>query len=154
MTRINGSVARRPYALAMAERFGMPMDRGVEGRTRRPLVVLVDDDEALLNALTFALETEGYRVEPFPSGESLLAGDLAVADCFIIDDRLAGGMSGIELIVELRANDIAAPAIVITTHPSAELVSKARALGASIIEKPLMGSALAQAVQDSLRSVR
>jgi len=109
-------------------------------------LVLVDDDLAVRSGVTFALETEGYIVEAFADGESVLAGG-PDADCYIVDDRLAGGMSGIDLIVELRANAIDTPAILITTNPAPDVVRRARELGAPIVEKPLMGATLVSAVE-------
>lgn len=109
-------------------------------------LVLVDDDAAVRSGVTFALETEGYIVEAFPDGESVLAEEPAT-DCYIVDDRLAGGMSGIDLIGELRANAIETPAILITTDPPPDVVRKARELGAPIVEKPLIGPTLVSAVE-------
>ncbi|MCW5715034.1 MAG: response regulator [Bauldia sp.] len=113
---------------------------------RAPRLVLVDDDIAVLSGVAFALQTEGYLVEAFPDGESVLATGPR-ADCYIVDDRLAGGMSGLDLIAELRANTIDTPAILITTSPTLEVVRKARDLGVPIVEKPLMGAALVLAVE-------
>ncbi|MGV8840273.1 MAG: response regulator [Bauldia sp.] len=109
-------------------------------------LVLVDDDGAVRSGVTFALETEGYLVEGFADGESVLARGPR-ADCYVVDDRLAGGMSGLDLIAELRANAIDAPAILVTTDPPPEVVRKARDLGVPIVEKPLIGATLASAVE-------
>lgn len=109
-------------------------------------LVLVDDDMAVRSGVTFALRTEGYTVEAFADGESVLAGEPR-ADCYIVDDRLAGGMSGIDLIGELRANAIDTPAILITTNPPPEIVRKAQELGAPIVEKPLIGATLVWTVE-------
>ena len=78
----------------------------------RATVVIVDDDRALRNAVTFALETEGYCVHAFPNGESLLASiHRATADCYVIDEVLPRGMRGVDLIASLRAGGVTAPAI-------------------------------------------
>lgn len=37
-------------------------------------IVLVDDDRNILTSLSFALETEGYRVESYTDGASALKG--------------------------------------------------------------------------------
>ncbi|MGD9739563.1 MAG: response regulator [Bauldia sp.] len=105
-------------------------------------VVLVDDDAAVRSALTFALEAEGYVVLSFADAETVLMQEPA-ADCYVIDDRLPGGMSGLDLVRELRTNAVTVPAVIITTHPTMAVIHRAKALGVPIVEKPLIGPALA-----------
>ena len=119
-------------------------------RKTHPTVVLVDDDKALRNAVTFSLETEGYRVRAFANAQSLLSDGDRSADCYVIDEVLSGGMRGLALLAELRAGGMTAPAILITTHPSVELRRRAEKLGTPIVEKPLIGPALALAVENAL----
>ena len=121
-----------------------------QGNRRRQTIVLVDDDGALRNAVTFSLETDGYDVRAFPNAQSLLADREPAGDCYVIDDQLRGGVRGVDLIVQLRANGVKAPAILITTHPSAELKRRALALNTPIVEKPLIGSPLPQAIARAL----
>lgn len=120
--------------------------------TNRPLLVLVDDDHALRSALAFSFEAEGYSVLAYASAEALLSHQLPPADCIVVDDRLPGGMTGLELIAELRANEMDAPAILITTLPSEDRIRWAAQLGAPIIEKPLLTTALLGAVAAAVRS--
>lgn len=108
-------------------------------------VLLVDDDADLRAALTFAFETEGYAVRAFGSAEAALAVDESDANCFVLDHRLPG-LSGLELLERMRAQGLAAPAILITTHPSSELRRRAQAANAQILEKPLLGDDLARLV--------
>jgi FixJ family two-component response regulator len=109
----------------------------------------VDDDPALLHALSFAFETEGYDVRAFGDAESLLA-DAATPHgslCLVLDQKLPG-MSGLALIAALRARDVAAPAILITSNPNALLRREARAAGVEIVEKPLLDGVLASKVRE------
>ena len=110
--------------------------------------MLVDDDAALLNALSFAFETEGYEVRSFADAEALLADPAAPAGsvCLILDQRLPG-MSGLALLSALRAQNVGAPAILITTHPSAAVRREAAEQGVEIVEKPLLGADLASKVR-------
>jgi FixJ family two-component response regulator len=113
-------------------------------------LVVVDDDEHVLNALHFAFETEGYEVRTCRSGEELLAAPPEHADtCLIIDERLPG-MSGLEAIARLRAVGIAAPAILITSHPSLHVRKRAAAACVEIVEKPLLDATLGQKVRTAL----
>jgi FixJ family two-component response regulator len=112
----------------------------------RRLVVLVDDDLALLGALSFALQAEDYLVKAHSDGESLLAGAVP-AGCLVIDQRLGGGMSGLDLVSEIRANGGANPAILMTTNPEPHVRRRAAAAGIPIVEKPLLGPTLANAIE-------
>ena len=107
-----------------------------------PLIVVVDDDAAVRGSLKFALEIEGFVVRTYPKGDDLLD-DARRADCacFIIDLKLPG-MNGLEVVAELRKERIAAPVILITSHPTSVLLQRAAQAGVPIVEKPLLGNAL------------
>lgn len=122
-----------------------PMDASL----RRGRVVLVDDDPALLQALSFAFETEGYIVTALTSGEALLnLPEQSERTCIIIDERLPG-ISGLDTMVRLRAQGVSAPAILVTSNPAHTLRRRAAKAGVDIIEKPLMGDALAAKVREA-----
>ena len=94
------------------------MGTQIEIASARPLVVIVDDDPAIRSSLAFSLQTEGFSVRSYASGTELLGDDLtAEASCLVIDYQLPG-MNGLDLVAELRRRQVAAPAILITTHPS------------------------------------
>lgn len=116
---------------------------------RAPIVVLVEDDAAVLNALTFSFEIQGYEVIAFHNAEALLSTPPLQCACFILDLRLPG-MSGLELHQQLRSNGQAAPTILITTHPSEATRARAAAEGIQIVEKPLLEEALAGAVRAAI----
>jgi len=115
-----------------------------------PLIVVVDDDAAVRGSLKFALEIEGFAVRTYPNGGDLLD-DVRRADCacFIIDHRLPG-KNGLEVVAELRKERIAAPVILITSHPTSVVQQRAAQAGVPIVEKPLLGNALIDRVRDVL----
>lgn len=116
----------------------------------RYLVVIVDDDAAVRAALEFTLELEGFDVESCSSGEALLLRDLPLRNaCLLIDERLPG-ITGLEALTRLRDRDVELPAILMTSHPSAWVRAAARAAGAPILEKPLLGDALTLAIRRAL----
>ena len=83
--------------------------------TERNLVVVVDDDEAVRDSLRFSFVIEGFAVRAFSSGQQLLAEtSLPAGDCFVVDQNMPG-MSGLDLISTLRARNLTAPAILITS---------------------------------------
>ena len=56
-----------------------------------PMLLLVDDDPAVRASLQFSLELEGFAVETFDSGETLVARNSpARHDCLVLDYRLLG----------------------------------------------------------------
>ena len=114
------------------------------------IVILVEDDTALLQALRFMFLSEGFDAIACETGEALL--DLTLPSgrfCLVIDERLPG-MSGIAALQTLRERGVTAPAVMITTHPSERLCAAARDALATVIEKPLVGDALAVAVRSVL----
>ena len=46
------------------------MRRRIRTSHERSVVVVVEDDPAVLNSIAFALETEGFAVYAFPTGEA------------------------------------------------------------------------------------
>jgi two-component system, LuxR family, response regulator FixJ len=106
-----------------------------------PTVVLVDDDVALLEALRFSLEIDGYRVVTCETGEQLMQIDLPVDACMVIDFRLSG-LSGLDVLDDLRRRGVTLPAILITSYASPALHARARRAQATVVEKPLLGDAL------------
>lgn len=115
-----------------------------------PLVVLVDDDEGLREALKFALEIEGYRVETCRTGEQLIELEPPrEAACLVIDYKLAA-LDGLEALERLRLRGVSLPAILITSYASPVLHLRARRAQASVIEKPLLGDALLTRIREML----
>ena len=113
-------------------------------------VVVVDDDPAVLGALKFALELEGFSVADYRSGSELLAqSELPQAGCLVIDFRLPD-MDGLALLEALRDRAIDLPAVLITSHPTQGLRGRAAAVAVPIIEKPLLGNALFEAIESAL----
>ena len=109
----------------------------------RPTLLIVDDDPEVLKALTFMADARGFRVEQGRTAREAIA--LATAGhrfaCLVIDQRLPDHQ-GIDLLAMLRSRGVAAPAILMTTGPSAALRRQAADAGAPIVEKPLLDDAL------------
>jgi two-component system response regulator FixJ len=113
-----------------------------------PLIAVVDDDPAVCNSLKFSLELEGFAVRAYRSGpEFLAAGNFRDCNCFIIDQRMPG-MSGMEVIAELRGRKVSTPAILIISQPNKVLSARAAEAHVPIIEKPLLSNALVEKIRE------
>jgi len=123
---------------------------GIPNGNRDRIVVLLDDDAAVLSSLSFALEVEGFLVQAYQDAAELLAAvDAQDAACLVLDFYL-GRTDGLDVLELLRARGVSAPAILITTNPSAMLRSRARQAGAALIEKPLLGNTLLDAIRAAM----
>lgn len=117
---------------------------------RRPLVYVVDDDEAVCQALAFALDLEGFAVEVCRTAEILLLRDFPDRNAFLVLDERLPGISGLEALRRLRARGVTLPAALVTTHPKPALRSAAAVEGVPILEKPLLGDMLLATVKAGL----
>lgn len=101
-------------------------------------VVLVDDDEAVLDAVRFSLELDGIVVHAFSDGSDLLARpDVARHACLVLDYAMPG-LDGLELLSALRARGVESPAVIITADPTASIRDRAASQGAPLIQKPML----------------
>jgi FixJ family two-component response regulator len=115
------------------------------------VLILVDDDEAVLAAMTFAFRVEGYEVRAYPDAESLLAEtELPKEGCLILDYRLPGE-DGLALLRRLRQRGVAIPAVMIST-PSRSFLALAAADHVPVVEKPLIAGRLLETVRELLQA--
>jgi len=115
-----------------------------------PVVLVVDDDQAVRNSLKFSLEIEGFAVRTYRGPQELLIDpDLPEHGCLILDYKLPG-MTGLQLLWKLRDRKVMLPALLITTHPSAAVYNEASRAGVLVIEKPLLGEALVDGIRHAI----
>lgn len=116
----------------------------------RPVVIVIDDDEGVRNSLKFSLELEGLTVRLFSGPSDFLSdGDIAAGSCLIVDQNMPG-MSGLNLLSELRNRGVITPAILVSAHVTAALRDEAARKGLPIVEKPFLGNALFDQIQDAI----
>jgi two-component system response regulator FixJ len=112
----------------------------------RRSVFVVDDDPAVLHSLKFALELEGYSVSVYHDADEVLAEtDFPERGCLIVDYQLPG-MNGLDMLAELRARGTTTPAVLVISGRNARLADRAAAANIPIVEKPLLGNTLNQAL--------
>jgi DNA-binding NtrC family response regulator len=118
-------------------------------------ILCVDDDTAILNVFTAALERAGHRVIAVGNGPAALAVLARGGVDLIISDYLMPEMTGIELITALRRDQHDLPVIVVTGHGSVEhAVTAMRAGATDYIEKPIEPKQLEMAVDQVLDLAR
>lgn len=89
-------------------------------------IALIVSDLAVLSSLRFALSVEGF--------ELTAAGDDLAAAAVVVIDR-GGVLASLGALAALRAQACHAPAIILSTHPTAAMRARAAAAGATIVEK-------------------
>lgn len=102
-------------------------------------IALFASDPALLSSLHFSLSLEGFEIRTGSEATGL-------EDVVVIDQNYNG--DGVSFLNDLRASGFAASAILLVTHPRRTLRILAQALGARLVEKPLDGNDLAEALAD------
>ncbi len=78
-----------------------------------PLAFVVDDEPAMLDIMTFALETQGFRCEAFRSAEAAWVRLSRSRPDLMVIDVMLPGMSGITLCSRIRATS-AVPVMLVT----------------------------------------
>ncbi|WP_426230440.1 response regulator transcription factor [Pararhizobium sp. DWP3-4] len=118
-----------------------------------PLVICVEDDASVRDALRGLLRASGFRVAAFASAEEFLASaELAAARCLITDIHLAG-ISGLDLLDKLSDMALTIPSILITAHADAANGSRSRSSSATnVFLKPVNPSDLLDAVRVALKA--
>jgi len=83
-------------------------------------ILVVEDDELLRSAITSVLTDEGYSVEETGHGdEGLFLAEQAIYDLLVLDIMLPG-MSGLEIVKQLRIKTIHVPVLFLTAKDSIE----------------------------------
>ena len=115
------------------------------------LVVIVDDDDSVRNALRGLLKVLGIDAQAFASAEAFLeSGQQQQTGCLIADIRMPG-MSGLELQAKLNAEHCRIPTIFITAHGDAKMRLQALRAGAvEFLAKPFDDEALLECVRAAL----
>ena len=115
------------------------------------MIFIVDDDSAVRDSLRLLLECAGLEARDFPSPETFLDGwKSADQDCLVLDVQMPG-MSGLDLLEELRQRGDAVPVIVVTGQPSAASTARAQAAGAlAVLAKPFKAIEMLSLVRQAL----
>jgi FixJ family two-component response regulator len=118
-------------------------------------IVVVDDDDAVRDSAGILLETHGFIVRDFASGADFLRSDAhKFMSCLLIDYHMPG-MTGVEVVEELRRQGKNVPAILITGLSDESITQRALASGImAILEKPPPDDVLIDTVLVAVNTAR
>jgi FixJ family two-component response regulator len=121
----------------------------------RPVVVVIDDDLSVREAIQGLLETADLRVELFASPQDYLKSKRNdVPGCIILDVRLPGS-SGLDFQRELVGTGIHTPIIFLTGYADIPMTVQAMKAGAvEFLTKPYRDQALIEAVLAAIEKDR
>jgi FixJ family two-component response regulator len=120
---------------------------------RNKTVHLVDDDDAVRNALGMFLEGAGFQVFEYSSATDFLEACATVDGGVLLLDQRMPGMSGMELHARLRQLGVFIPVIFITGHGDIQMSVDAMKAGAmDFLEKPFDNNELLQSIREALRT--
>lgn len=117
-------------------------------------VFIVDDDEAMRRGLAFLVSSAGYEARPLQSAQAFLDQyQPNLRGCLLLDVRMPG-MSGLELLDQMRSRGITMPVIFVTAFGNVPTAVRAIKAGAyDFIEKPFEGAELLVRVRNALTQV-
>jgi two-component system response regulator FixJ len=121
------------------------------GRTRRPLVVVVDDEPEVAEAIAMALRSARFRAATYTDPVRFLddAGNLD-AGCVLLDVRMPH-LSGLEVQQALVRRGIEIPVVFVSGHGDIPMaVTAVRAGALQFLEKPFLEKALVEAIREAV----
>ena len=120
-------------------------------KSQTPLVYLVDDDDAVRDALGLLLRSIGLECEPYASAiEFLERYDPKRQSCLVADIRMPG-LSGLDLQQRMNDRHAEVPIIFITGHGDVPMAVNAMKAGAvDFMQKPFRDQDLIDRIQKAL----
>lgn len=117
----------------------------------QPKTHLVDDDEAIRDALAWLLQSRGLPCESYDSAEKFLTSwTPAMSGCVILDMRMTG-MSGLDCFDQLAEFGSTLPVIFLTGHGDVPLAVATLKKGAfDFFEKPLNDNELVSRIEEAI----
>ncbi len=117
----------------------------------RPLIRVIDDDDAMRRSWAFLLEGEGWDVITYSDAlEFLSSSNFQRPGCIVLDVRMPR-MSGLELQDRLREMKVDLPIIFISGHGDIDMAVNALKLGAvDFLQKPVDDQRLLTAIGNAV----
>jgi FixJ family two-component response regulator len=139
---IDRSFSRRSISLPVQHQAG----------AKQPLVIIVDDDASVREALSELMLSAGFEAASFSSTKALLeTSALDKPGCLVLDVRMPGS-SGLDLQRHLTTSGNPKPIIFLTAHGDIPMTVQAMKAGAvDFLTKPVRDQALLDAVNAAVR---
>uniref|UniRef100_C6E552 diguanylate cyclase n=1 Tax=Geobacter sp. (strain M21) TaxID=443144 RepID=C6E552_GEOSM len=110
-------------------------------------LLVVDDEETLRSVVSQVLSADGFTVAEAASGEEALEAFRSVSHPLVITDIRMGGMTGIELLAEIKEHNPDTQVVIMTSHASLDSALTALRAGAyDYLVKPFESLDLISAV--------
>ena len=118
--------------------LGLPFEGERHSMRAAQAISIVDDDDPVRDSMRLLLETLGYSVREYASPDALLHDPVARdCSCLILDLHMPG-MSGLELLEQLRSEGFGAPALLVTGRRDDSLEQRlSRAAILTTLQKPV-----------------
>lgn len=124
-------------------------------RDGQPVVVVIDDDELVREAVSDLLRTVGLQSKLFASVSDFLKWKLPDAPCCLILDVRLPGVSGLDFQSELTKGNVQMPIVFMTAHGDIPMSVRAMKDGAiDFLSKPFRDQDMIDAVQAGLERDR
>lgn len=121
----------------------------------KPLIHLVDDDDAIRHSASFMLRSAGFRVQTYQDGVTFLdALDDLEPGCVLLDVQMPV-KDGLTVQAELNERGSDMPVIVLTGHGDVAVAVKAMKAGAvDFVEKPYEKAVLLAALHGAFERIK
>jgi FixJ family two-component response regulator len=122
-------------------------------RDDQPLIVIVDDDDAICRALSRLLRVQGFRVRTYSNPHAYLdESDALSPSCALIDIRMPD-LDGLGLLRLIRGNGIEVPIVFMTATGDIQTIVGAMREGAvDLLPKPFTAEQLSAALNRAMQS--
>lgn len=116
-----------------------------------PTVLVIDDDEHARRSVCALVKSMGLRSASFGSAEEFLEQCPPEGPCCLITDLRMLGMSGLELLEQLRQRSLFMPVILLTAFARTPVTVRAIKAGAlTVLDKPYADDDLWEAIRTAL----
>lgn len=152
-TRCRMATGREREGLVRAPIDGTPyaLQPAMDTQPNVDEVLLVEDDEALRQALELALRDLGWRVRCVADGEEAVRQMGLARPAVVVTDLRLPGLDGVEVVERLRTEHAAVPVVVASGHLGEGERRRLERMGvAEILAKPFSPDALDRSLRQAL----
>ena len=115
-------------------------------------VLVVDDEDDVLGSMRTLTDSLGWTMAGAagPETATLLLRDGFEPDIALVDYRLRGGRTGLDVVRLLRESGCSAPVLMVTGDTAPHRVTEMREAGLDVVFKPVDGHGLLRAIRSAL----